>query len=622
MLHSFRQGSAGLAAKIMIGFLVLSFAVWGVEDMIKGHGASKTVATVGNTSISAADYARALRREQENLRERLGSAATPEVMRMIGLEHQVLNRMINRELLKLETRALGLLPGDAAVAERIRRDAMFKDSRGAFDKARFQQFLRATNISEKAYVEELRTDIAIDLLMDALSANAPVHAKQAETLAAMASETRMAEVYVIPPSLAAAPALSKEEMEAYFEKHKERYQRPETRRVTYVRLAASAPAPTEDALKAAYESRKAEFTHPERRELEQWLFEGEAAAKEAAARLQQGASDETVAKLGGSKVPSGLVEKARLPESAQEAVFALKESGYSAPVQTPFGWHVFHVLRIVPAGTVTFEAARPQLEKTLKEEADNAAQRALADKLEDALAGGATLAEAARSLELAPVQTDAFDRQGLTPEGTKAARLPEGEAFLTRAFSTEAGRDSGVFAGETGAYLLLQVDEVTPATPRPFAEVEKDVAASWAAERGKEALRTLADEIAAGLKNPETRRETIRRHRLTPVSLTFAQGKEVRIGQESAPAMLAGELSRLSEGQATGAYALGESYAVAVLASKQAARATPEQVTQTRGALAQQAQGELLQQYVDYLREKYAVTAELPASVDTETAAP
>ena len=55
MLEALRKATANWIAKLFIGLLVLSFAVWGVADIFGGYG-RRTVAKVGDTEISYQDF--------------------------------------------------------------------------------------------------------------------------------------------------------------------------------------------------------------------------------------------------------------------------------------------------------------------------------------------------------------------------------------------------------------------------------------------------------------------------------------------------------------------------------------------------------------------------------------
>jgi peptidyl-prolyl cis-trans isomerase D len=126
--------------------------------------------------------------------------------------------------------------------------------------------------------------------------------------------------------------------------------------------------------------------------------------------------------------------------------------------------------------------------------ADEAFERA--NRVEDALAGGATLAEAARQHDLGFVEAR-MDAQGRAPDGTRIAiPVPEAAraAALRAIFAAERGAAPRLQEGEWG-FMAIDLREVTPPALRPLASVREQVLASFLAD----ARRRFQEERAAGL---------------------------------------------------------------------------------------------------------------------------
>ena len=58
MLEALRKSVSGILAKILIALLIVSFAVWGIGDMVRSYGRD-VVAQVGDRSISAGEFRQA-----------------------------------------------------------------------------------------------------------------------------------------------------------------------------------------------------------------------------------------------------------------------------------------------------------------------------------------------------------------------------------------------------------------------------------------------------------------------------------------------------------------------------------------------------------------------------------
>lgn len=135
-------------------------------------------------------------------------------------------------------------------------------------------------------------------------------------------------------------------------------------------LAAEArAAPAEAELAAFYEAHRAEFARPERVELRQILTEERTAAERARRELSAGAPfDGVVERLGreagGARSgDQGVLTRDELPRIFAEVVFKLGEGEVSAVIAAEYGFHVFQVVRRLPAETLSFEAARPEIER-------------------------------------------------------------------------------------------------------------------------------------------------------------------------------------------------------------------------------------------------------------------
>jgi peptidyl-prolyl cis-trans isomerase D len=113
-LDTLRKGAARLFGMILMGLLVVSFAIWGIEDFIRGYG-SQTLVSVGGTEITPQDYMRA----QQDVLRQMGSdakrALSMQEAREQGLDNRVLERLIGGAALDAHAKQLGLGIGDESL---------------------------------------------------------------------------------------------------------------------------------------------------------------------------------------------------------------------------------------------------------------------------------------------------------------------------------------------------------------------------------------------------------------------------------------------------------------------------------------------------------------------------
>jgi len=624
MLNSFRSLANSVWAKILVAFLVLSFAIWGIGDMVRNPARKQAVATVGNETITSDAFMRSLRQETDNLRRVLGDNYSPELVKNMNLAPYVLHKEINQLLLKQESEALGLIPGDADVVRHIRGIPGFQDEKGNFDKTIFEATLKHANISEKAYVEEIRQEMAINLLADTLTGVMPVSDTAARMLLEAREEQRSVTIYSLSPSLVTDVGQPNEsQIKAYYDSHNRDFTAPEYRTLSYVTISsADVPANTalsEDALKAAYKERLDEFKRPERRQVEQLLYSSEDKARAAMDMIKSGKSFEQVGKstdiMNKNALSLGKVEHGNILEKAADAVFSLKAGETTQPIESPFGWHIFYVSTIEPPSVAPFEEVRPALEKDMKQRNADDGLSKLANTLEDALAGGSTLQEAAKTLGLKVIAVGPVDRAGHTPEGNKAKDLPDFPTFLTTAFKTEEKTESPMATAKGGIFYLVRVDSILSERLRSLDEVRGIVVSNWQNEERGKHLSTLAQTIGASFATPTGRSAAIAKYRLQPAAVAAIKHTSTNAKELALPAPLVSEAFSHAPQQATSAYpAQSGNYLIAVIDSiipapppeKNAKGANS--LAEIRKDLERDMQNEILEQYVHSLTNTYPVS--------------
>ena len=86
----------------------------------------------------------------------------------------------------------------------------------------------------------------------------------------------------------------------------------------------------------------------------------------------------------------------------------------------------------------------------------------VATRLDDELAGGKSLAEAASAVGEQPKSLPPIDATGKDADGKRPDALPAAPEFLKTAFETPAGEQSLLEETEAGSYFVLRVDEIMP----------------------------------------------------------------------------------------------------------------------------------------------------------------
>lgn len=542
MLQGFRKASQNWLGKIVVailfGFLIVSFAVWGINDIFKGSPRS-TVASVGGTDISAEQVRTAYQNDLQRVMRQSRRSITPEQARAIGLDRQVLSRLIVEAALDRRAADLGLHVSDATVARSILEDQNFRGSNGRFDRSVFDDTIRQAGLSEAAFVREQRAVAARLQLAEAISGDLGVPMAAREALQRYTAERRGAETVSLPASAAGEVADPAEDaLAAFFAERKATFRAPEYRAVNALVLdpasLAKPDAVPEPDVRARYESVKGErFGTPERRTIQQIVFADEAEAEAAAKRLGEGLSFDDLAKERGvddATLQLGTFSRAELFDPAvAEAAFGLAADAVSAPVKGRFGTALLRVTAIEPGAVKPFEEVAQILRTELAIERSRSSIDPVHDAIEDGRAGARPLPDIARDRGLALLAIPAIDASGRDMAGKPVPGLPDPQALVTAAFRADIGTDNEALRTRNNGYVWFDVTKIEPARDKTLEEVRPAVLKAWREDEVSRRLTAKARELVEKLDGGATVEAVAGELGLpvTPVAdLTRGQAKE------------------------------------------------------------------------------------------------
>lgn len=628
MLGTLRKGAHSFVAKALMGLLVLSFGAWGIGDILRGGSDSASVAAVGDDSISKAEFLA----EMEKLKRSFGGNFSPELLKSLNLHSLKLSELINRRLIKQEVKRLGIAVSDEDLLVEVSRDPEFHNANGAFDKPLFKKTLQRNRINEKQYLESVRTELEVRILLKTLALYSLAPPELLDALYTRQHEQRRIALFAVtaPATAIAAPDQEGEALHRFHEEHKAGYVAPEYRSIGYAEIRPEDILGTVEVSRQeifdAYTQRSSEFTLPEQRDVEQLLYENKAGAEIAYGMLRAGKSKEEVIKAAppaeGKSVALGFKTKEAMPVG-KEAIFALDKGEFTAPVPSPFGWHIFIVQDIKPESAAPFDSVKEEVRNEIVTRRANARLAELLEKFEDAISAGNSPKEAAEAVGLKYKTTDPLDRQGRRSDQSVALDDEKEDALLATAFSLGQGERSKLIGRPDGGYYMVQVDSITPPRARTFDEVRGQVSEDYMAFETGRAVADTAKRVTAALRrmppgsgaasDPELKGAA--QHSVT-VNRGGAADKTAFSGLEAAltPALLDQVFSLTREGDVTDPIPYPGGYAIGVLKEKIPA---PSATASAEGrklykalkrTLREDYRNELLEEYLRYLRTRYPVT--------------
>jgi peptidyl-prolyl cis-trans isomerase D len=511
MLRGIRKASSNWLGKtimsIVMGVLILSFAVWGIADIFKGFGQS-TLAKIGRTEISTEQFRQLYTEKLQQLGRQFGRPLTMDQARAFGLDRQVLQQTIAEAALDEEARRMGLGQSDAEIMRTIYSDANFKGVGGNFDPARFQATIRQFGFTEQKYIAEQRRVSLRRQIAGTVSAGLEPPKVLIEALSRFQNEQRTIDYVKLDAAQAGTiEPPSPETLASYFDERKTQFRAPEYRKIAFVALTPEeigkwSEVSEEDARKI-FELNRGKLGTPEKRQVSQIVFPNAEEAAAARGRLAGGMSFEDLAKergLSPADIDLGMVAKSGIIDPAiAEAAFSLPSGETSQPVPGRFGVALVKIGTIEPGAEPSYESVAANLKKDIATERARAKVSELYNKMEDERGGGAGVIEAAQKLGLTAVTIDAVDRSGRLLNGQPVTSIPRGLDVVSQAFNSNVGADNDPIQ-YNGGYVWYDVLDVIASRERTLEEVKDQVEAKWRDDQITSRLRAKATEMVQKLE--------------------------------------------------------------------------------------------------------------------------
>ncbi|MFC0338719.1 peptidyl-prolyl cis-trans isomerase D [Kushneria avicenniae] len=514
MLQKIRDRAQGWIAKIIVALIALTFTLFGAESLVSYFNGSQRdeAASVNGEKISRQSLDTEVQRAVRSGRvppEQQGEA-----------RRAILDAMITRTAMEQYARDGGMSFSDQQVDQLLVNRQEFQDSNGHFSAELFQRRLGSAGYTAAEFRRQLQEDMLTQQLQNGLVAGTFLLPPEAQRLAELRYQKRNFRYATLDAdSLEKPVSVSDDEVQSWYDAHRDAYQRPEEVKLEYVVLDRRQLPDTdnqsvdEQQLRQRYEQHRA--TAP--REISDIVvtFGGERTREEAQERVdeiesrlndgenfadlaKQYSDDPSSAQKGGQM---GAVSEGIFGQSFDEAVASMSQGEVSQGIESD---GVFHIIRVDNIDIESFDDMRDELAQEVRQNQNNDRFQQLAQQLSDDSFSADDLKSVADQLNLSLHRTDWVSRDDQF-DGDNAVL---GEAgVMDAAFSDDVinnGYNSEPVELGQDRRVVVRVTEHRPATTLPLENVRDQAEQAALEAKRRQALSDQAEQTLAALRRGES----------------------------------------------------------------------------------------------------------------------
>ena len=478
MLQYIKKYMKGWFLGIILFFIFISFAFWGVGDIFRGG--SSYILKIGKYKISRDTFLREFESNVNYLKKN-------KKLNKIELENVVnetLSNLKDRYLILNAANLMNLNISEKILRKKIYENELFQNKlkNNKFDKNIYTNFISRNFSSEENYLEYLKNQILIEIIANYFEKKIYYPQNLTNKIYNKLEEKKSFQIASIDKNYqrTVIKIPNKESMLKYFNKNKKKYVFDERRSFSYIfvnlNYLKKKVEVNEDEIIDSYNNQKQDFLIPEKRKVEQLFFDNEEIGKKILNSINKENKFKEIAEKEKEKnisyIALGLVEKEQLFDEFADQVFKLKENEFSKLIKTDIGWHILKVTEIIKSKSKKLSEVKNTIKEDIALTKSYDELDIVLNEVEDELTNEVNLEEISNKLNLDLINVKLLEKKSFfnsdLPNEIKINN------FYQEVFEEELNSDLFIEEIEDG-FFIVRVDEIVNEQLKTFEEAYNDL---------------------------------------------------------------------------------------------------------------------------------------------------
>jgi len=385
MLEKIRNSTDSKLAKVILGIIIIPFALFGIDSYLSSVGSNVFVAKVNGVEISGQQY----QNSESLIKEQMGGAnSDPALFQSPQFKKAVIENLISAELMNQSINDNGFVISDEQLSNYIVGMPDFQEN-GKFSQERYDQIVQYNNLSPKKLEDRIRVQMATQQAKDSLNKLLYIPNEIIQPLVNLAYQKRDISLHEIKlDDYKKKIKPSNEDIQKFYDENTDSFVRPDRIKIEFLIYSVAGIVPTisitDNDVKTFFETNKDQFQADQQRNAKHILFayqpgidfeekgrirdfaqtnlnEIKKDPKTFESKAKELSQDIESAKNGGDL---GFFSRGDMVKPFEDVVFSLKENEISDLVETEFGLHII-MLAEIKGEEISFDKLKTQIKGEL-----------------------------------------------------------------------------------------------------------------------------------------------------------------------------------------------------------------------------------------------------------------
>ena len=494
MLEQIRSRTQTKLAKVILGIIIIPFALFGIDSYLSSVGINIQIASVNDEPITS----RELQETESQFIAQIKSqdeSADPKMFENIEFKKAVLDKLITTKLVKQEIKNSGFYINDYQVGTYIAGMPEFQRD-GRFSQDQYDEILKINNLTPKEFDNSIRNDLGSQQVRDSLRKLIYTPKNKIQSLVNLAYQKRDVSIFELKQNAYKKKVdLSELALKKVYEESQSSFVRPDQVKIEFIIYSVAGIVPNikvaDDVVKDYFSNNINRYQAAQQRRAKHILFTLRSGMTESETKeikisalsvlkkvrknpksfnkiAEKYSQDSESAKNGGDL---GFFSRGDMTSAFEDQVFKMSKNQISDLVKTEFGYHIV-MLTDIKGEKVKFESVKNQIKGELL------FNIALAEYGSNAEEFSNIVYEQSESLQKAANKFDLKiqDSEWLSFEDAK--KFFNNEAFAQAIFDKDAiaeKRNISAIEASPNNLVAARVIDYRPSSPKPFEEVKTTI---------------------------------------------------------------------------------------------------------------------------------------------------